>query len=201
MRLCLKIGMPLVVLLTCQQVMLAQSPKPALVVSGSCKIYSNPSAYDGVMVRIRAVYSGSFEGSYLSDIKCFDKSLWFTAPEGIASMAAANLGGRSYPKVAEPDFTLVKDKEYEKFTRFAYATVENLEPAYRVTATFTGRLDRCRDFRLGKNWVGNGFGQMGQSEYQLVLKSVSEIDVEQATGHVETVPSKLPDDISERPHP
>jgi hypothetical protein len=76
-----------------------------------------------------------------------------------------------------------------------------MEPAYKVTATFTGRLDRCRNFKLGRDWVGNGFGLMGQSEYQFILLSVSDINVRPATFGPETIPSTLPDRLPEEHHP
>jgi hypothetical protein len=53
----------------------SKAPRP----SPNCKLYAKPSAYDGIMVRIRAVYGGSFEGSYLFDVHCH-KDLWFTTP-------------------------------------------------------------------------------------------------------------------------
>jgi hypothetical protein len=141
----LRIGSALATLLACQCVILAQSPKKTEG-PNICRVYTNSYAYDGTPGRIRAVYAGSFEGSYLVDSKC-DKILWFTTPEGNTSVAASLIHS-PYPKVAERDFLLVKDKEYEKFTRLAYATVENLQPKYKVTATFTRRIYRCRVITL-----------------------------------------------------
>jgi hypothetical protein len=191
-RLVLKIRLGAVILLTCQCLTLAQSTKKSMGLT-ICKLYANPSAYDGTLVRIRAVYAGSFEGSYLLDNKC-GKALWFTTPEGNTSVAVS-LIHTPYPKVGEANFALVKDKEYEKFERFAYATVENLQPQYRVTAIFTGRIDRCRDFKLGKNGFGNGFGQMGQSEFQFILRSVSDVVVEDAKNGLVLTPSVLSDHL------
>ena len=161
-----------------------------------CKISNKPSAYVGKLVRIRAVYAGSFEGSYLADPTC-GKSVWFTTPEGNANVAAIVVHS-PYPKMPDTTFQLVKDKEYDKFTKLAYARLENLQPEYDVTATFIGRIDRCKDFKLDKKGFGNGFGQMGQSEFQLVLRSVSDVNAEEAKSIVEPTRSAIPDHIPEK---
>lgn len=67
-----------------------------------CNIAKRPSAYDGKMVRIRAVYGGSFEGAYLIDSLC-KKSLWFTTPRGKPNVDTV-LVHRPYPKVPETTF-------------------------------------------------------------------------------------------------
>jgi hypothetical protein len=196
MRWVLKICSVETTLLAFQCAMSAQSTGTTESLT-ACKLYTSPSAYKGMMVRIRDVYLGSFEGSYLSDIKCH-KGMWFTTPDGNPGMNVAVISRRGQdPKVAGANFSLVADQEYAKFTQFAYATVENLEPAYKVTATFKGRLDRGKNFKLGKDGFGNGFGQMGQSEYQLILQSVSEVTVEEAPPFgPEPILSILPDHIS-----
>lgn len=104
-RLTAKFSSAVAILLTCQSVLLAQSPQK-IVRTSICKIFSKPSAYDGKLVRIRAVYSGSFEGSYIFDPKC-GRDVWFTTP--IAAVAVSGF----YPKVAEPSFSLIDDEEYE----------------------------------------------------------------------------------------
>jgi hypothetical protein len=161
-----------------------------------CEISDKPSEYEGKLVRIRAVYAGTFESSELLDRSC-GKSVWFTTSEGNASVAAIVVYS-PYPKVPEVPVELVKDKEYEKFTKLAYATVENLQAEYEVTATFTGRIDRCKDFKLSKNGIGNGFGQRGRSEFQLVLRSVSDVNATEAKGILQPTRSALPDHIPEK---
>jgi len=56
----------------------------------------------------------------------------------------------------------------------------NLEPQYQVTAIFIGGIDRCKDFKVDKKGFGNGFGQMGQSRFQFVLRSVSDVSPDEA---------------------
>jgi hypothetical protein len=160
-----------------------------------CRIVTHPSSYDGKLVRVRAYFAGSFEGSYLVDDKC-GKGIWFTTSDGVRSLAVI-LVHNPYPDVPEPDFSLVKDKEYEKFTTFAYSIGVNMEPEFKVTATFAGRIDRCRGFKLNKSGFGNGFGQMGQSEFQFTLQSVSEVSVEEAKNPFAPVRSELPTHLPE----
>ncbi len=190
-----RVASALAVVLVCSYLATGQTTIEA-VDTTICKISSKPSAYDGKLVRIRAVYAGSFEGSYLGDHTC-GKSVWFTIPEGNANVAAIVVHA-PHPKVPDVAFQLFKDKEYYKFTKLAYATVENLQPEYQVTATFTGRIDRCKDFKLDEKGFGNGFGQMGQSEFQLVLRSVSDVNAEEAKGILEPTRSAVPDHIPEK---
>ena len=145
------------------------------------------------MVTLEAVYAGSFEGSYLIDPIC-RKSVWFTTPEGNANLAAITVHV-PYPKTPERNFQLIKDEDYEKFRKFAYLMVENFQPEYEVTARFTGRIDRCKDFKVDKNGLGNGFGQMGRSELQLLLQSVSDVKTKKAEGVLTPRRSVLSDEI------
>jgi hypothetical protein len=158
-----------------------------------CQIAAMPAVYANKMVSFRAIYAGSFEGSYLVDPIC-RKSVWFTLPDGNANVAVIAVHG-SYPKTPERNFELIKGEEYDKFRKFAYATLENLQPEYKVTAMFTGRIDRCKDFKVNKDGFGNGFGQMGGSEFQLVLLSISEVKAKKAEGVLRSVPSVLSDQI------
>jgi len=192
-----RVASALAIALVCSFVAAGQTSVEA-VNTTICKISSKPSAYDGKLVRIRAVYVGSFEGSYLEDPTC-GKSVWFTTPEGNQNVAAIVVHTPN-PVVPDASFRLAKDKEYDKFTKLAYSTVENLKPKYQVTATFTGRIDRCKDFKLDKNGFGSGFGQMGQSEFQLVLRSVSDVNAEDAKGIglLEPTRSAIPDHIPEK---
>lgn len=119
----------------------------------------------------------------------------FTTPAEHKTFAL--ISGSTYPKQQEPTLNVIEDTEYERFNRFASATSMNLEPMFKVTATFVGRLDRRKNFKLGKNGWGNGFGADGASEYQFILHSVSEVDVEQAPPlGPQPIDSTLPDRIA-----
>jgi hypothetical protein len=76
----------LALVLVCSYLATGQTPSEVANTT-ICKISSKPAAYDGKLVRIRAVYAGSFEGSYVLDPAC-GKSIWFTTPEGNANVAA-----------------------------------------------------------------------------------------------------------------
>lgn len=148
------------------------------------------------MVTIRAVYSSSrFDGTYLIDNRC-KVAMWFTTPAD--HKTSSHLSAPTYPEVQEPSFRVIKGKQYERFTRFADATTVQGELMFTVTATFVGRLDRSKNFNLGKNGLGNGFGSGGASEYQFILHSVSDVEVEQAPSYLpQPIPSTLPDRISD----
>lgn len=154
-----------------------------------CSVFKQPAMYDGKMVRVRAVYSGSFEGAYLFDGRC-RKAVWFTTPEGNRNVAAV-LIHNPYPKIEDVKFALVKDAQYEKFVTYS------LQPEYKVTGTFSGRIDHCKHFRLDPNGFGNGFGQMGQSEFQFIMQSVSNVVAEKARDvlvpELSTKPDRLPE--------
>jgi hypothetical protein len=170
----------------------ATSQQPPVVKTSICKIFGSPSDFDGKTVRIRATYAGSWEGEYLLDTKC-GKTTWFTTPDGSEDVAAM-LVPADHPVPRPVNFALVKDADYEKFKRFAYATVENLQREYTVTATFTGRIDHREGFKRNADGSGNGFGHMGASEFQLVLESVSDVAVERSKTILTPTTSKLPDD-------
>jgi len=168
--------------------------QPTPVKTNVCKLFGNPSAFDGKIVQIKATFSGSWEGEYLRDAKC-EKAIWFTTPEGSPGVAAMVVPA-DHPTPRPLTFALVKDADYEKFTRYAYATVENLQREYEVTATFTGRIDHCNGFKKNPDGFGNGFGHMGASEFQFVMKSVSDVVAEQSktilTPSTSTGPVEIP---------
>jgi len=191
-RMRLRVASACTLILACSWITVAQTKTEAATTT-ICRIIAKPGAYAGKMVSVEAVYAGSFEGAYLVDPIC-RKDVWFTTPEQNASIAAITVRG-PYPRTPKSNFELIKDEEYDKFEKFAYATVENLQPQYEVTAIFTGRIDRCNNFKVDKNGFGNGFGQMGQSEFQLVLLSVFDVKVKQAEGILTPEKSVLPDQI------
>jgi hypothetical protein len=166
----------LLLLVACPPLLAGQTDGSVLKTT-ICAIADKPNLFDGRLVQITATYGGSFEGSYLSDPAC-SKSVWFTTPDGVATLAVITIGS-SYPQVAKPKFELLRDKDYKEFTAFAYATGENFLPEYTVKATFVGRIDHCKNFKILDSGFGNGFGQMGRSELQFVLRSVSNVSAEE----------------------
>ena len=123
------------------------------------------------------------------------KKSGFTTPEGNAGNIAAFVVPRPYPEMPEATFALVRDKEYEKFAYFAYATTRG-QSEYEVSAAFIGRVDRRKNFKAGK-YGGNGFGHMGCCEFQVMLRSVSEVKVGEAKGSLIPTRSALPDRLPE----
>jgi hypothetical protein len=200
MRRAIALAVGLMIVLTCIVSAFGQSSEP--VITSVCRVFQSPDAFDGKVVQIRARYAGSWEGAYLVDDQC-QEPIWFTTPDGISSIRSIAVISVSGDQARAPEvtFSLVKDNDYEQFSRFAYAT-ENLQPVYDVTATFIGRVDHVRRFQIHANGFGNGFGQMGRSELQFVLKSVTDVDVKksvQVFGPVQPIVLPLPDHISEQP--
>jgi hypothetical protein len=74
------------------------------------------------------------------------------------------------------------------------------ERVHRKYLTFPSDASEKED-SVKKLAVGNGFGQMGQSKYQFILRSVSDVEVEEAKRGPDTIPSKLPDHSPERHNP
>jgi len=194
-----KRGILAILLLGCVHLALAQIKDAALNAS-ICQLFENPSKYEGKLVRIRAVFVGSFESSGIVDPKCH-KSIWLTTPSGLLRSVGAILISQRSPSVPRADFELVKDKDDEKFDRLTSSFGKSNWPYcadYKVTATFTGRLDHRLDFVKDEKGA-NGFGHMGLSEFQIVLRSVS--DVQSEDDPCEFLPhptlTELPDHISD----
>jgi hypothetical protein len=179
----------LAVLLVVATGALCQDPSP--VNTTICEIVRKPDFYDGKLVEVTATQSGTWEGSWLLDTHC-DEAFWFTTPE-VAAEIASITGDTTTPKAR---FRVVENDDYRKFSQYANATVENFQREYDVTATFVGLVQRRDDFKLSPNGFGNGFGHMGVSEFQFVLRSVSNIKA-QKTNVLTTIPSIVNEAIPE----
>jgi hypothetical protein len=168
---------------------LCQDSSP--VKTSICEIVRKPDSYDGKLVEVTATESGTWEGSWLLDTHC-DEAFWFTTPE-IAAEIASITGDTTTPKA---HFRVVEDDEYKGFAQYANATVENLQREYDVTGTFVGLVQRRKDFKRSPNGYANGFGYLGSSEFQFVLRSVSNIKA-QKTNALTTIPSTVNEEIPE----
>lgn len=163
-----------------------------------CAIAENPAAFNNKLVRVKASYSGNFEYSMLSQDGC-SESIWFDyasedsppglkvqVPGGATPGAEDEKGWRIRPLRV----SLVRDENFKRFQRLMRARVEAEERAqkrrpegfvaYRVTATFIGRLDavspEIHDFHKRRSEYDRadflGFGQMGLFDAQLIMQSV-----------------------------
>jgi hypothetical protein len=176
-----------------------------LVETTVCEILKEPSAYNNRLVRLRGYVRASFEYSILLDAACPGNGIWFTfadgsVPPGLVAMVTgkgtpggADSNGRVTPPIP---VRLVKDSNFEelqhylalsaKGERCAEEPISNSLPActtYRVTATFTGRLDgvskEVHAAHLKRtpqsNFDGKGFGHMGLFDAQIVVQSIENV--------------------------
>lgn len=179
------------------------APKP--VETTVCQILEEPSAYNNRLAKVRGYLETNFEYSVLIDEKCSDQGIWFTfadgsAPPGLLTYVrgrgtpgSKDAKGRATPPIP---VRLVKNASFEELMHFldmsAKAESCTDEPpsadlpnctTYRVTATFTGRVDSvsrkthgARGKRsLSQTIDGKGFGHMGMFEAELVVQSVENV--------------------------
>ena len=166
-----KCGLAVAILLT-SHFLVAQSPEKPLDTT-ICKLTANPSAYIGTFVRIRAVYIGPFEGEGLHDPNC--KQGQWNGKSAIRLVAS------------EDKSKVIKDREYDKFQRFAYATTGCCAaPEYKVTATFIGQI------------VGRNVRRHKESNWHFVLRSVSDVVAEEPDEAITPTRSPLPDRLPDK---
>lgn len=170
-----------------------------------CRIANDPSAYNNKLVRVRGYVAGNFEYSVLVDEQCPDNGIWFAFADGSGPpWLAINIKGKGIPggkdsegRTTKPiSLRLIKDSNFEQLERYwaisakGKACAEGPPPefppdctTYRVTATFTGRVDGVskeihaahlrRRSQDPVDW--RGFGQMGMYDAQIVVQSVENV--------------------------
>lgn len=157
------------------------------------------------IVKVRGYLQTSFEYSVLSDEHCPEKEIWFMFADGSAPPQLGAVVGKTTPAVASGSkarqspaipIHLTKDSNYAELMKYlsasakGHACADSPRPefppdctTYRITATFTGRIDavpkeahESRSKHPGANAIGhNGFGQMGMFEAQIVVQSVANV--------------------------
>ena len=179
------------------------SKKP--VDSTVCEILRQPFVYNNKLVRVRGYLEINFEYSVLMNENCPDQGIWFafadgSGPPGLQITVkghgipgSKNSKGRATPPIP---VRLVRDANFEELERLleVSAKAESCadEPpasalpsctAYRVTATFTGRIDsvskEIHEAHMKQSsprpMDGKGFGHMGMFEAELVVQSVENV--------------------------
>ena len=164
-----------------------------------CKIFYDPSGHNNKLVRVRGYVEISFEYSLLMDEHCPEKQIWFAFGDGsVPPQVLAYTNGRRSSS-ASLAVALVKDESYAELMRYLELSAKGAACAdgpppeslpecttYRVTATFTGRIDgvskqlhsahmRRSDFDRPD---GKGFGHMGLFEAQIVVRNVENVVAE-----------------------
>jgi hypothetical protein len=187
--------------------------KPAEPVEATvCKIFDDPSAHNNKLVKVRGYVTVSFEHSLLMDEHCPEKQIWFAFADGsVPPQVLAYVNGRrSAP--SSLTVTLVKDKEYVGLTHYLELSAKGAACAdgpppeslpdcttYRVTATFTGRVDgvskelHAAHMRRSQfdHPDGKGFGHMGLFDAQIVVGKVEDVvAVDESDLHVNAKPER-----------
>ena len=170
-----------------------------------CKVFDDPSGYNNTVVKVRGYVKVSFEMSLLIDEHCPDKGIWFAFGDGSVPpqvRAYVNGGGRPGGLDAEGrptpplPITLLRDKRFAELTRYlklsargkACADRPPADPipdctTYRVTATFSGRIDGVsKQLHAAHMKQSNfekpdrrGFGHMGMFDAQIVVRTVEKV--------------------------
>jgi hypothetical protein len=172
-----------------------------------CKIMDRPWVYNNKVVKIRGYVETSLERAVLLSEVCPENGIWFSwadaststrlvAPvPGGAVSGSRDSKGRVIPPI---EVHLVKNSDLEELQRYWAASekgkscADGPPPAippdcttYRVTATFTGRIDgvskqihaaHLKRSSNGTDW--KGFGQMGMYDAQIVIQSVDRVVAE-----------------------
>jgi hypothetical protein len=177
-----------------------QKPLEATV----CKILDDPSAYNNRLVKVRGYVNASSEYSLLVEERCDTNPIWFAfadgsvAPQLVATVngtgtAGGNSKGRQIPPMP---LHLIRDANYTALMHYLAISAKGeacadgppppLPPdctTYRVSATFTGRVDGVskqvheahRKRSSGDQIDGRGFGHMGMFDAQIVVQSVENV--------------------------
>jgi hypothetical protein len=175
-----------------------------LIETTVCKILEDPSAHNNKLVKVRGLVQISPEYSILVSQEC-PEGIWFAMGDGSGLPGlVAIVNGRGSPgskdskgKIAPPSpIHLIRDSSYREFVRYLEISAkgqscsEGPPPAfppdcrtYRVTATFTGRIDSVskeihaahlkRSSSKGPDF--KGFGHMGMFDAQLVVQSIENV--------------------------
>ena len=185
--------------------MKANESRERLIEATVCKIFENPSLYNNKLVKVRGYVDGNFEYSFLLDERCPDASVWFAFADGsgppqleITVQGKGISGGRDSKGRRTPPVPvhLIKDTNFEDLMHYLAISVKGKGCAqgpppefppdcttYRVTATFTGRIDGVSK-RIHKKHLsrsandpadGLGFGHMGMFDAQIVVQSVENV--------------------------
>lgn len=170
-----------------------------------CAVAAAPYTYNNKLVKVRGYVESNFEYSLLIDEHC-PKAIWFSFADGSAPPGlVATVNGTGTPgskdsrgrRVPPMPVHLVRDENLEKILRYWAISAKGIVCAerltfefppdcttYRVTATFTGRIDgiskqvqeeRRKRGDNATHWMG--FGHMGMFDAQIVVQSVEEIVV------------------------
>ena len=173
--------------------------KPNVSTFSPCEVTKNPRRYDNKIVSVRASVQINSEYSILEDRHCSD-AVWLVLGDGSSLHGLAMTVGQepsraqNHRKFSRVPITLKRDASYKELERFLQINAKGesctdnasaLNPpdcrTYRITATFTGRVDGVPPpVKSGPGATERqGFGQMGLFKAQIVVQSVSDVSAEE----------------------
>lgn len=164
-----------------------------------CDILSNPTAFDGKIVRIKGTAVAGFDEFFIKDSGCQGKGgVWLAYPErsdakaGPVAILTLQLAKNNPASVQAPKRVPVqvdKNKDFKQFDSLLSAPYKGKGMCLgcvrnTVSATFVGRLDGSQVTGLERNDSGkviavHGFGNMNRYNARLVLQSVSGVTAQE----------------------
>jgi hypothetical protein len=163
-----------------------------------CEALNHPARFDGKMVEFRAKYSGTFEGTWITDTECSATGeLLLPADHDLARRyGVEDAVTKLLARYTIDD--VIRDHSWEEFDfsrRHLYGgqTLPSTDCNDYVTADFAGVLLIRRNFKI-KNGFGSGWGHLGGSRFLLVLGSVSSVLPHACAGRPSDVPPPITGD-------
>jgi hypothetical protein len=157
-----------------------------------CEALARPARFNGKGVEFRAKYSGTFEGSWITDTECAAAGeLLLPSDHELAKRYGVDdVTTALSARYAIDD--VIRDHAWEEFDssrRHLYTglTLPSADCNDYLTADFVGFLLIRRNFKI-KNGFGNGWGHLGGSRFLLVLRSVSNVSPHACAGRPSDVP-------------
>jgi hypothetical protein len=144
-----------------------------------CEAVGHASRFDGKKVRVHATYSGTFEGTWLSDSQCdYAGELVLPIDHQVQQRYGVEAVVTRLSKMYGIE-DVIRDKDWDQFDFSRRHLYTGMTPPIAgcvvdVEADFDGILIIKRNFRF-KNGFGNGWGHLGGSRFLLVLGSVSNV--------------------------
>lgn len=144
-----------------------------------CGALANEARFDGKRIQVHAKYSGTFEGTWLTDSEC-DAVGKLVLPFDHQVLVRYGVDGvvtRLSKKYRIDD--VIRNRAWEQFDfsrRRLYTgmTQPTAGCSDYITGDFDGIVVIKRNFRV-KDGFGNGWGHLGGSQFLLVLSSVSSV--------------------------
>jgi hypothetical protein len=155
------------------------APKVTLPLWSLCEALADAARFDGTRVRVHAKYSGTFEGTWLTDSQC-DAAGELLLPfnrQPQVRYGVDRIVKRLSKKYGIND--VIRDRAWEQFDFARSQLYRGMTPPTAgccddIMADFDGIIIIRRNFRVD-NGFGNGWGHMGGSQFLLVLRSVSNV--------------------------